>query len=180
MKNSEQGVTLIEIMMVVAIVGLIAAAFALFLSKGLPFFHRNQVRQGLMLDSRRVMDTIVERLRNGKARTLIIQTDSTVTPVVPNSRADFVLQTPLPSGATAYAIYQAGGKIYTLEYPPGNAAQAIASNVTGLIFSVPNSTDPGIVNVTLQMNVPYDQTGDPTHTSMILFPNQNIHMVETR
>ena len=51
---------------------------------------------------------------------------------------DFVLQTPLPSGATAYAIYLMNGGLYTQEFvPPAGARpkQLLTSNVTALEFA---------------------------------------------
>jgi len=178
-KDSTKGMSMVEMMIVVAIATVIFAALVMFFSKNTPFYNRIQARQQLMTGSRMTMDTIIDRLRNGKARTMSISTPN-LPIIVPNSRIDFVLQTPLPSGATAYAIYLTSNTIFTQEYPPagGGPPHMVTTGVTGLMFTG-SSQDPGILGVTLQMNVAWDASGDPTHTSSILLPNQTVHMVET-
>ena len=179
--SPESGFTLMEIIIVGAMGAIVFLAFVLFFSRHLPFYHRVQVRQQLMSSSRIAMETILDRLRNGKARTIIISTPTT-TPIVPNSRVDFVLQTPLPSGATAYAIYldNTTNIAYTEEFIPGSPPKprALASNVTSLMFTGVSS-DPGIVSVTLRLDAAWDVLNDPTHVSTLILPNQTVHMVES-
>jgi prepilin-type N-terminal cleavage/methylation domain-containing protein len=182
----EAGFTIIEVMVVVAILGIIVAAMVHFFSSSAPFYKRIQVRQQVMLSSREAMDAMVDRLRSGKAQTFLRSTPAAAS-TVPNSRADFVLQSPLPSGATAYAIYLNNGTAYTQEFPTTPAGQGcpgaqtckiLATNVTELVFGG-NSNDPGIVGVTLGISAPWDTSGDPTHVSTILLPNHIVQMVES-
>jgi prepilin-type N-terminal cleavage/methylation domain-containing protein len=174
-RNTHRGVTLIEMIVVVAILAVVMGVFATLLGKNTALYKRMQVRQKVMLQSRVAMDVIQQRLRSGKARTLIITTPNSSN--VPNSRVDFVLQTPLPSGATAYAIYLQNEKVYTLEYPDGQNPRPIAENVTGLMFTG-DAYDPAVVGITLRQDVPWDASNTAQHTSTIILPNQMVHMVE--
>jgi len=174
---------MIEMMIVVAMLAALATFLVQFLPKQAVFFRHTKVRQQVVMDSRVCMETIRQRLRNGRARTLGISTPPAASSTVPNSRVDFVLQSPLTSGATAYAVYLVNGYVYGQEFvPPGpQGAQPphlLASNVTGLTFTT-DSTDPGQVYVTLRMDAPWDDSNDPTHVSSILLPNQAVRMVET-
>jgi len=181
-----KGYSLIELMLTVAIAALVLIPIARFFSSNLPLYHRTQVRQQGVINSRMALDTIVERLRNGRARSLVISTPA-ATPIVPNCRVDFVLQTALPSGATAYTIFLDGGMIFTQEFalsPPAPTAGAqprrtLASNVVGLMFAG-SSQDPGVVSVTLQMAAPLDATGNQSNADTVFLPNQIVHMVESQ
>jgi Tfp pilus assembly protein PilE len=175
-KISIRGVTLVEALITVVIFVVVILGFVMFFSRTIPFFHRTEVRQHLMQDARRCMENIVERVRNGKSRTLAVSNSTSV----PNSRIDFVLQQALPSGATAYAIYLEDKNVVAVEFPPGVASKRIwASNVTGLMFTG-DSEDPAIVGITLRMDASWDNSNDPSHMSTIIIPNQVVHMVETQ
>jgi prepilin-type N-terminal cleavage/methylation domain-containing protein len=174
---NRRGVTMIEMVAVVAILAVIVAIFAMLLGKNTTMYKRMQVRQTVMIQSRTAMDMMQQRLRNGKARSMVISTPDE-TPIVPNSRIDFVLQAPLPSGATAYALYLSSRTAYAVEYPNGLSPKVLARNVSGLMFTG-DALDPSVVGITLRIDAPYDATGHPDHTSTIILPNQKVHMVET-
>ena len=176
-----RGVTLTEVMLACAISGLIFVAAVRYFSKVIPMMNRARVRQQVQVQSRQLMDTIAERLRNGKALTVAISTPPE-TPGVPNSRIDFVLQTPLASGATGYAIYLSCGTVYAQEFgrpPAARDPRALAKNVSSLMFTG-SSNDPGLISISLQMDVSYDSTGDPSHVTSLMLPNQTVRMVETQ
>jgi len=187
MTRSKSGFTLLETLFTVVILGVIIVAFVLNFSQNTPFYHRTQIRQGIMLNSRMAMDTILDRLRNGRGRTLHISTPASV-PFVNNSRVDFVLQTELPSGATAYAIYldPTSNTVYTQEWtlsPPAatpgqQPPRVLATGVTDLSFTG-DSRDPAFVKVSLRLDIPWDGSGDPTHVSTIILPDEVVHMVES-
>jgi type II secretory pathway pseudopilin PulG len=177
------GVTIIETMVVLAIMVTIGLALTLFFSHSAPIFQKMRVRQQVMMESRACMDAILERLRNGKARSLIISTPpiSTAVPYpIPNSRVDFVFQTPLTDGATAYLIYFQNNTVYAQEFIPNHtmAPKLLASNVSGLMFTG-DSSDPGIVGVTLRIDRPLDASNDPSHVSTLILPNHIVHLVES-
>jgi len=188
MKNRDcsKGFSLLELMLSAAVLVIVVIVIAVFFSKSTPFYQRTRVRHQVMTTSRMGIETIMDRLRNGKARSVAISTPN-FTPAVPTSRVDFVLQTSLPSGATSYAIYLQNGTVYTQEFTPAPPAatpgpqtpRALMSNVTSLRFQYEDSRDPGMINVSLRMDVPWDASGDPTHVSTIILPNHTVHMVET-
>jgi prepilin-type N-terminal cleavage/methylation domain-containing protein len=170
-----QGFTLIEFMIAVAITVMVATTFLHFLPEQIQFYRRMSVRQQVTHDSRACVETILQRLRNGKARTFNLSYPSGTNP-----RVDFVLATPLTSGATAYAIYQSNGNVYGQEFPPAvtGTIHLLASNVTSL--QIATTPDPGLINVSLLIEAPYDDTGDPTHVISVLLANQTANMVESQ
>lgn len=102
------GISMVELIVVVAIVSVIVVASASFFSRTMSFYKRVRVRQQLVLQSRSCMDTMLQILRYGKAKSVVISTPNQ-TPMVPNSRIDFNLQDPLPNGTTAYSFYLSSG-----------------------------------------------------------------------
>jgi len=174
-RKNRQGQTLLELLIVAGIAGVVIAVVVILFTKNTTFFQRMQVRTQIMFESRACMDTILNRLRSGMARTLVINTPDATSP--PNSQVVFDLQSPLPSGATFYTIYLASGTVYAQEGAL-QAPKALASNVTGLMFTG-NFNDPAIVAVTLRIDAPYDTTNDPSHVSTLIIPNQVVHMVES-
>jgi prepilin-type N-terminal cleavage/methylation domain-containing protein len=171
--RSTRAFTLIEVMITVAICALVATAFFYFLPSQFQYYKHMSVRQQMSLDSRVCIDTIQQRLRNGKASSLVITSPSGT-----NSRVDFVLQTPLSSGATAYAIYLSNGNVYGREYLPSGVQipHQLASNVTNLCFTGA-TTDPGIIGVSLRIDAPYDNSNNPTHVLTLIMPDQEVNMV---
>jgi prepilin-type N-terminal cleavage/methylation domain-containing protein len=172
--RSSRGFTLVEVLVTVSIMVILATAAVRFLPDQIQFFRHMRVRQQIAQDSRVCMDTIAQRLRNGRARSLILSS-----PSGPNSRIDFALERPLTSGATAYAVFLSSGSVFDQEFvPPGGAAglHVLANNVTALSFTG-DSTDPGIVGVSLRIDAPFDDSGDPSHVLTIIIPNLTVNMV---
>jgi hypothetical protein len=178
--HQRAGYTLVEMLAVAAMVSFVLLTFVMFSSKIALAVRRFQIRQQIQMESRSSLDVLSQRLRNGKARSLIISTPSVV-PLVPNSRVDFDLQSPLPSGATSYVIMLDQNVIYAQELggPVGvGPRKAIAKQVGSLMFTG-DSRDPAIVHVMLQFAAPWDQSNDPSHVAM-QDVQQEIHMVENQ
>jgi hypothetical protein len=179
MKN-RQGVTLVEIMLVAFILGLVTLVFVKLLSKTQPLLRRTQIRQQVVTGGRTTIDTLLQTLRGGKARTLRISTPGGAT-TSPNSRIDFELNTPLPSGTTAYAIYLDKGMVYLQEYRLSGLSgpKPLASHVTMLSFTA-DYRDPTLVSVNLQINASYDGTSDPGHVTSLVLSNQIAHLIDSQ
>jgi prepilin-type N-terminal cleavage/methylation domain-containing protein len=178
----QNGFTLTEMMLATALTGIVMAAGVTYIAKVVPMMNRVRTRQQVQFQARMLMDNIGDRLRNGKAPTAAISTPGSAAELnpIPNSRIDFMLYTPLASGATSYAIFLSSGIVYTQEFGPPTGSRTprpIARNVSSLMFTTA-SNDPGVVSVTLEMDMPYDSTNDPTHVVSLLIPNQVIPMVE--
>jgi hypothetical protein len=178
-KKKQSGLSLVEVALTLGLAAIVFVMFWQLFPKYSTYFTRTRVRQEIMQQSRTAMDAILRILRNGKANTLIISTPAAIAPV-PNSRVDFVLHSTLPSGATAYAIYLANRGIFTQEFNPNlggaQAPRQLVSNATSLMFTG-DYLDPSTIYVSMRIDAPWDQTGDPTHVSSLLLPNQAAHLV---
>ena len=168
-QKSRQGVTLVEMLVVVAILGIILAAFGKLFNTNLSFFRRIEVRRQVTIDARVAFDAIGQRLRTGQANTVLIDRLTTTSP--PNSQIRFKLV----SGADC-RIYVANDTLYIQD---GTfAPKVVAAHVTGLSFSNPDTDDPAILSVSMLVEAPYDNSEDPTHVSTVNLPNQIFHMAE--
>ena len=52
----------------------------------------------------------------------------------------------------------------------------LATHVTALMFTL-DPRDPSVIMVTLRLDIPYDQTGLPSHTETLVVSNQIIHLI---
>jgi hypothetical protein len=174
------GLSLVETLLAALIGTLLVGGIIYLMTQSGTFFRRMRTRQQVQLESRGCMDRIDQLFRNARARSLVISTPPG-TPIVPNSRVDFVLQRPLASGATAYAIYLEGNTVYGEEFSPtaDRAPQPLATRVTGLMFTG-DSRDPGFVGISLRIDAPWDaNTSDPSRMSTLIVPNHIVHLVES-
>lgn len=174
--TTQLGYSLTEVLLVAGMMGIVTVAIVRFMAAGGRVIQRTRNSQTMMSDSRTSMETIVQRLRDGVARSLVITTPQ-VGQVVPNSRVDFRLHTPLASGATGYAVYLSNRVIFSQEFGPGFAKRpkALASNVTSLTFTS-DFNDPGLVSVNLRIDAPLDI--DSTTLTTLILPGQIVKMVE--
>jgi type II secretory pathway pseudopilin PulG len=178
--QNRRGITLVEIVITAAIGAFILSLIAVIFTKQTTFLSKHRVRQNVMRDSRVCMDTILQLLRSGKAKTLVISTPASAT-IVPYSRVDFVLNAPLSSGTTSYAIYLENGTVFALEYHPTSprSPTPLATNVTGLNFTS-DSKDPALISVSLRMDARQDNSPDPNRTTSITLDNQLVRMSEVQ
>jgi prepilin-type N-terminal cleavage/methylation domain-containing protein len=177
-RHSIAGWTLVEVMLVVAIIGIFAGGFVVLFTRNVTFFKRMQARQQVIVQSRSGIERIEQMLHNGKANSLVISTPASAI-VKPNSKIEFTLRTPLPDGAVAYSIYLNGDTVYGQESGPGisRAPTVLAKSVTGLMFTG-DALDAANVGVSLQIDVPYDASRTPPIVVSMLIPNRIIHMAE--
>jgi prepilin-type N-terminal cleavage/methylation domain-containing protein len=169
----EHGFTLIEVLAVVALVGVIFLVIHQFLSPILTFFQGNQSRQVAALEARVCLTTIERLMANGKASTLTISTPAT-TPVVQSSQAQF-----LSVDGSTYTITWSmtpANSIHVLQtMAPGTTVNdtVLTTHATQLTFSWSDPRDPSTIDITLQITVPLDAS----HVSTILLPNQRVQMI---
>ena len=181
MKRNKRGMTMIELLLVMAIFTVVVYAFIEFFSKTAPIVKRTQVRQEVTLGGRTSMDSILQCLRGGKARTLQISTPGGAT-ASPNAKIDFDLQTPLPSGTTAYTIFLANRTVFLQEHSTTIAnpvPKVLAKNVSMLSFTA-DYRDPTIVSVSMRIDAAWDakQQIDTTRISSLLLLNQVVHLID--
>jgi hypothetical protein len=167
---------MLELLLVALVAVILIAVIPKLFTNGLSFYRRTQARAQVILESRACMDTLLNRLRSGKSKTLVISTPASASS--PNSMVVFDLLAPLPSGATFYTFYLANGTVYAQEGSQ-QAPKPLATHVTGLMFTG-NSSDSAIIYVTLRIDAPFDASNDPAHVATFIIPNQVVHMVESQ
>jgi prepilin-type N-terminal cleavage/methylation domain-containing protein len=170
---NNQGMTLTELMIVAAMSALVILALAKIGGQITGFFRHTRVRQQVQSQARDTMSLIQQTLQKAKPATIVIDTPNTL-PVVPNSRIQFELQNPMPSGATTFSFYLSDNVLYAKEGL--QSTRVVANNVTGLMFSG-DSRDPYLIKVSLRIEAPWDPAhDDAAHVSSIILPEQAVHI----
>jgi prepilin-type N-terminal cleavage/methylation domain-containing protein len=170
----EKGFTLIEMLLTVAVLGVVILAGVQLISPMFKFFQRSHARQQANLEVRVCLETINRVLSNGRASTMVIATPST-TPTVQLSSATFQSM----DGSTYTIMWSASpmNTVHLQKTPPGGSTTdtVLATNVTGLNFGF-DVQDPGILHVSLTMTVPLDSSGTPDSFATILIPPLTVRM----
>jgi len=172
----KSGITLVELLIAVAFVGLLALAVVRLLQPTLVYFKHTQSRQQAMLQARACLETLQRLLSNGKASTMTISTPSG-TPTVQNSRAQF-----LTTDNSSYIITWSSSpmnSVQVFQTPQGQATAIntiLARNVTGLAFGW-DMRDPAIITINLQMTIPLDSSGSSTSVLTLQLPPQTVRMI---
>ncbi len=172
----QNGMTLLESLLALTILVVIAAAFVKLLAPNIGFFKRAEGRLQATSEARKSLDTFRHLLSNGKASTVSISTPNNSSP--PNSQISFdsldgysyIISWVTPNSVQVQRTPTAGGTTVT---------NIIANNVTGLMFTL-DFRDPAIIDVSLQVDMPLDQSGNSTSVYTILQPNQSIRMAASQ
>ena len=173
----ENGLTMLELLLVAAILGTVTLAAVRLVVPMITFIRRAPARQSAQMQMRACMETMERVLSNGKAGTLVIATPPT-TPTIQFSSATFQSQD--GSGYTIYWSPSPVNSVHLQRTPPGGTPSdtVLATNITALVFGVAGN-DPGLITVTLQMTVPLDSSGSPGSFFTILLPTQTIRMISS-
>jgi prepilin-type N-terminal cleavage/methylation domain-containing protein len=164
---SRRGFSLVEAILAVTILAIISITLARFMGPTTQFFKRFQVRYQLTSEGRTCVDTIARLLAKAKPETLII---STPPGSPPNSQIQFDMVPPSATSVSNYTISWSGREVL-MNVAGGIQGRRLASNVIGLIFTG-DSRDPAMLRVTLQMEAPWDQSGQPDRVYSLLLSNQ--------
>jgi len=135
------GLTLVEVMVVVIILGLIMTGVNYFLSSGLKFLRINQAKMEIQRDARRNLNLINKKLREAKKSTVVVDRYDTSQP--PWSQIQF---TTIES--EQYKFYQKGTKLYMSDVAR-NSNQIIAENLRHITFCYPNLPNNEIISISL-------------------------------
>jgi len=177
MARRDHGFTLIEILLVVAFIGLIVLAVVNLPSGVTKWYKRGQSRQQANTEARICMETIERTMSNGRASTLLISPSAT-TPVMQFAQAQFNT-----TDGSSYTITWSTAplnSVHIFRTPPGGGTATdtiLATHVTGLGFTNDPVNDPALVNVMIRMTVPLDSSGTPDSYLTILLSNQTIRMI---
>ena len=136
-KNS-RGYTLTEMMLVVAIIGLVASMSAVLLVNITNFWKQSTARDIIQQDVRNSVDVINRFVRQAVAATVVIDQ---VSGQPPFSRITFTTT----QGWTV-SFYQTGNKLYMKDQ---TTISTLSANLAYIAFSYPHSDDTSIISVAM-------------------------------
>lgn len=133
------GYSLIEVMVSVAIVGLISSVGPQLLVQVTRFFRQNQARVDIQRDARAVFDLMGRNLRQAQASTITVDQLSGQPPY---SRVSFTKQ-----NGDAIVYYQQGDKLYMVD----GGTKSICGNLRYVAFTHPRTDDDNLIAVTITL-----------------------------
>lgn len=135
-----RGYTLTEMMMVVAIIGILASVGPTLLIGMQNFFLMTSARTEVQRDARATLDTVNRYLRQAVASTVVIDTPSGQGPY---SRVRF------KHVDGRYMEFRQSGN--TLIQQIGSGTSTVTKNLAYIAFTFPRTDDPSIVSVSITM-----------------------------
>jgi len=139
-KRKAAGYTMVELMMVVAILGLIASIGPMLLTQLQNFFLLTTARNEIQRDARGSLDTMNRYLRQARMGTMVIDTPAGQGPY---SRVRF------RHIDGRYMEFHQNGK--ELVQVIDNANSVISRNLVYIAFTFPRTDDPSILSVSMTM-----------------------------
>jgi len=135
-----KGLTLIEMLITMAIIGIISLVLGQMFFQGFRTWRQNSARINVQEGARRMLYLINKPLRQAQAGTITISRNSDDDP--PCSKIDFT-----HINGSAYSYYQSGLKLYfSID---GGAGHELGENVRVLSFATVESGDDASVNIGL-------------------------------
>ncbi|MFH1725465.1 MAG: prepilin-type N-terminal cleavage/methylation domain-containing protein [Elusimicrobiota bacterium] len=138
--HGRRGYSLVEAMITVTVIGILAMAGPRLMIQLQNFYLMTTARNEIQRDARVCLDIINRFLRQGKYRTIIVDTPSGQGPYS-RIRFDHV-------DGRRIEFRQQGSKLIQAI---GGASTTIASNLSYIAFTFPRSDDPTIISVSMTM-----------------------------
>ena len=135
-----QGYTLIEVMLVVALLGTLLTLGPGLLTQTTRWFQQNKARINIQREARDVLDIVNRNLRQAQVDTVIVDQLSGQPPY---SRITFTRLT--PSSTKTISFYQQGKTLYLVD----GGTKAISRNLRYLGFAYPRTEDGTIISVSI-------------------------------
>ena len=135
----QSGFSLMEAMMVVAIVGLVAFAGPKIMIQVINFYQLHQAKIEIQRDARACLDLINRFLRQAKSSTVVVDQ---ITNQPPYSRVTFTTVQ-----GQSMSFYQSGATLYQ----GAQSTTAISKNLQYIAFTYPRTDDPTIMSVAITM-----------------------------
>lgn len=133
------GFTLLELMLVVAILGIIASMGSVLLIQTSRFYRQNQARLDIQRDARTVFNLLAKNLRQAQASTITIDNAPSQPPY---SRITF---TKMSGDIITY--YQENNKLYQVT----TGTRALCETLRYVGFSMPRSDDDNLLSLSLTL-----------------------------
>lgn len=137
--RSRAGYSLVEVMMAVAIIGIMSLVGPQLLIQTTRFFRQNQARVDIQRDARAVFDLMGRNLRQAQASTVTVDQLSGQPPY---SRVTFTKK-----NGDAIVYYQQGDKLYMVD----GGTKALTGNLRYVAFAHPRSDDDNLISVTITL-----------------------------
>ncbi len=146
-RKSRKGYTLMEMMMVVAILGIVITTAAPLMYQTTNFWKLTSARFAIQRDVRTSIDLINRFTRQAQSATVVVDSASGQPPA---SRITFSVVN--STGATvSVSFYQTGKKLYMNNN--GNVSK-LSDNLAYIAFTYPKSDDISIISVAMTMQSP--------------------------
>lgn len=134
-----RGVTFVELMLVVAIVGIMAMIGPRLFIQTTRFFRQNQARVYIQRDARSTFDLIGRNLRQAQASTIVVdQIDGEP----PYSRVTFTKK-----NGDVISYFQDDDELYMLT----GGTKSICKNLRYIAFAFPRTDDDNLISVTMTL-----------------------------
>ncbi|MFA5858541.1 MAG: type II secretion system protein [Elusimicrobiota bacterium] len=143
-KSNNRGMTLVEVLIGVAIMGILGSLMATFLVNGMRFFQLSQVRAEIQRDARRCLDLMNRTIRQAQASTIRISSETNQPPC---SKMSF---TTVKDQMVIY--YQENSKLYqkvSMDNGTTYRTDTLAEGLRVATFAFPKSDDTAIIAVSL-------------------------------
>lgn len=137
----KKGVTLVELIIVVALVGIVLGVTQTYFLKGFDFLNINQARLETQRDARTCINMIRTELQKASATSIIIDRENSSQP--PWSLLEFVNM-----DNERIRFYQSGTDLYMNNITDGNL-KLIAENVRQATFSYPRFQDWEVISISI-------------------------------
>lgn len=139
MVKTARGYTLVEVMLTVAIMGIVMMIGPRLLIQTVRFIQLHNAKVEIQRDARVCLDIINRFIRQAKGYTVVIDQAANQAPF---SRISFTTVSGQP-----VQFYQSGTQLYEVT----DSTVAISNNVRYIAFTYPRSDDPSIISVALTM-----------------------------
>jgi prepilin-type N-terminal cleavage/methylation domain-containing protein len=144
-RSSTAGVTLVELMISIAVVGLLVTVVGTFLIGGIKFYRLSSAKAEIQRDVRQCIDLINRNMRQGKASTAMISRLDASHPPCSLVRFQHINE-------SWYQFYQRNNRfcmgIATAEAGPYRE-HVVAENIRSLFFTYPETDSDSIISVSL-------------------------------
>lgn len=173
MKITAKGMTVMEMLLVVFILGFLMLGLAHYKEKIIIFAKRFEVRRQMTTDARNTLETIVRLLRVANPNTVLIDTPPAAG-APPNSRIQF-----RNTSNVAQEIYWSDDPYGTVFFrTAAGTPRKLGDSVTSLIFTA-DFRDLSLITVSLRMDASYDASGREDQQTTLALANQTVRLGET-